>query len=303
MGVDFRRLNPAAAALFEAADQATGLRVSSVVNEGPLERLTDTAFAQPAVVATSLAALAALRERLGTAQLAPAFCAGHSVGELAALAAAGSIDAETALGLVATRSRLMAEVCDGVNGSMAAVIGLDEGSLHQLCREASEASGETVELACVNAPDQLVVSGHQAALDWLQSEGPARGARRIIRLAVSGPFHSVYMRPAAAAFAKVVAAAELREPAVPVVLNQTARATLEPAEIRRELGEQIAAPVRWADSLRTMCDAGCTLFVEVGPGQVLAGLVRRTLPFATVVGVQDEASLEQAVVTLREVEG
>jgi [acyl-carrier-protein] S-malonyltransferase len=299
MGADVRRLSSTAAAIFDAADAATGLPLSSVIADGPLARLTETQFAQPAVVATSLATLAVLRERLGD-RLAPAFCAGHSVGELAALAAAGAVDAQTAVRLVARRSALMADACARVDGTMAAVLGLDEQALQALCAEASQATGTTVQLANLNSSDQLVVSGHTEAVGWLEREGRDRGARRVIRLPVGGPFHSEYMRPAAEGFAAELRDVQLQAPRTPIVLNQTARPTTDPAEIRRELGEQIAAPVRWADSLQTMSRAGCTLFLEVGPGQVLAGLVRRNLPEARTISVNDQAGLELAVAALAE---
>jgi [acyl-carrier-protein] S-malonyltransferase len=183
---------------------------------------------------------------------------------------------------------------------MAAVLGLDEQALQALCAEASQATGTTVQLANLNSPDQLVVSGHAEAVGWLEREGRDRGARRVIRLPVGGPFHSEYMRPAAEGFAAELRDVQLQAPRTPIVLNQTARPTTDPAEIRRELGEQIAAPVRWADSLQTMSRAGCTLFLEVGPGQVLAGLVRRTLPEARTISVNDQAGLELAVAALAE---
>jgi [acyl-carrier-protein] S-malonyltransferase len=312
MGADFRRLSDAAAGILDTADRLAELPLSVVMAEGPLERLTDTRYAQPAVVATSLAGLAALRERLGLDPFsaktepgteAPVFCAGHSVGELAAVAAAGALDFETTLQLVVRRSRLTAEVCECTEGVMAAVLGLDEPGVQTLCREASAATGRPLQVANLNAVDQLVVSGHQEALSWLQREGPERGARRIVPLNVGGPFHSAYLQPAAQAFAKVLDHVPLRAPEVPVVLNQTARPTRDPEEIRRELAEQIAAPVRWFDSLRVMAEAGCELFLEVGAGQVLSGLVRRTLPEARAISVYDEASLEHAVAALSEVIG
>jgi [acyl-carrier-protein] S-malonyltransferase len=303
MAGDLRRFSPAATSLLDLADTATGLPLTRVMAEGPPEQLTDTRYAQPAVVATSLATLAALRERFQGADVSPpAFCAGHSVGELAALAAAGALDVEAALRLVAHRAALMAEVCGRVDGSMAAVMGLDATALRQLCEQASQVTGESVEVANHNAPDQLVVSGHRSAIDWIEREGRARGVRRVIGLNVAGPFHSVYMRPAGEAFSTAVAEAAIRTAQTPVVLNETARPTTDPEEIRRELGAQISAPVRWSESLQAMAAAGCTLFVEVGPGQVLSGLVRRTLADAQAISVQDEAGLSAAAEALIEIE-
>ena len=295
MGNDFRQHSPAAEALFALADRETGLDLRSVVQHGPIERLTETRYAQPGVVTTSLAALSALQASLEEWGLpGPSFCAGHSVGELAAAAAAGAVDPDVAVHLVARRAEHMATLCERVDGTMAAVVGLDEDALLDLCERAAEATGGVVELANLNAPDQLVISGHRSAVEWLRREGPSRGARRIIPLNVGGPFHSYYMRPAVAGFAADLEAAAIRAPAVPLVLNRTARPTTDPAVLRRELAEQIASPVRWAESLRVMAGSGCRLFLEVGPGQVLAGLVRRTLPDATVVSIQDRAGLEPA---------
>jgi [acyl-carrier-protein] S-malonyltransferase len=303
MDADFRRLSAEAGRIFARTDEVAELPVSRVIADGPLELLTETQFAQPAVVATSLAALAAFREQAGAERLPrPAFCAGHSVGELAAVAAADGIDVDTALELVARRSRYMLDACRAVDGTMAAVIGLCEAAVSALCAEATRATGRVVELANLNAPDQLVVSGHTAAIEWLREHGPRHGARRVLPLKVGGPFHSSYMRRAAEAFALDVAVARIRPPAVPVVLNRDAAPTCDPAAIRAELAAGVAAPVRWADSLRAMAAAGCQLFVEVGPGKVLAGLVRRTLPGARVAQVDGAEALRQTVQAVRELE-
>jgi [acyl-carrier-protein] S-malonyltransferase len=300
MGADFRALSAAAREVFAAADLACNLPVSETITGGPIETLTETCYAQPAVVATSLAALAVLRARLDEVGVgAPAFCAGHSVGELAALAAAGACTVDTALWLVARRSQLMAHACQQVDGTMAAVLGSEPSALDELCREASQATGTVVVLANLNAPDQLVVSGHRSAILWLQDR---HGARRVRMLKVGGPFHSPYMEMAGSRFGQAVAEAELSVAGVPIVLNQTASPTTDPAELRQELTTQLAAPVRWAESLQRMAAGGCNLFIEVGPGSVLAGLVRRTLPDARAINVSDAEGLEQAVTALRELE-
>jgi [acyl-carrier-protein] S-malonyltransferase len=194
----------------------------------------------------------------------------------------------------------MAEACDATDGTMAAVIGMSADTLRGLCSEASTACGESLELANINGPDQLVVSGHRRAVDWLRSEGPIRGARRVLPLNVGGPFHSTYMQDAARQFASELASVDIQPPTIPVVLNQTAAATTDPEVIRQELAGQIAAPVRWSESLLFMAQAGCELFVEVGPGQVLSGLVRRALPEARTANVADDASLQAAVAAIFE---
>ena len=300
MGDELRAASEAAERLFRLADDATGLPISAVCSEGPLECLTQTEYAQPAVVVCSLATLEVLRERLGLSgsELAPTYFAGHSVGELAALSAAGALTAVETLKLVARRSRLMSQACAAVRGGMAAVVGMAPEPLANACEMASAATNTRLELANLNAPDQIVVSGHCDALDWLSAHGPELGVRRVLMLNVSGPFHSSYMKPAAEAFARDLSSAEIFPPATPVVLNQSAATTTDPEVIRRELSEQVAAPVLWSASLKLMEAAGCTAFIEVGPGKVLTGLVKKTVPDASAVATADLASIDQAVALL-----
>jgi [acyl-carrier-protein] S-malonyltransferase len=277
MGVDLVQASGQARRLFELADAVTGLPISRLCAEGPLDRLTATDIAQPAVVTTSLAALAVLREQEPGVNFVAT--AGHSVGELAAYVAAGVLGEETALNLVHTRAQAMAAACATIDGGMAAVIGLDEQSLRQACLAASDAEG-CVEVANLNAPGQLIVSGARTAIDRLGPLARAAGARRLLPLNVGGPFHSVYMRPAADAFAEAVDAAEFGAASVPVVLNTTAQPTTDVEALREELRVQLYSPVRWIDSLRSLAALGCHRFLEVGPGTVVGGLVKRTLPEA-----------------------
>jgi [acyl-carrier-protein] S-malonyltransferase len=278
MGADLRAASAEARRIFELADHITGLPVARVCAEGPLERLTETEVAQPAVVATSLAALAVLRESRPPEAAA---VAGHSVGEFAAYVAAGVLTPEDALGLVAIRARAMASACKAVDGTMAAVIGLDEPALRAACEAASH-NGSSVELANLNSPGQLIVSGARDAIERVAERARAAGARRVLPLNVGGPFHSVYMRPAAASLAAAAAETSFSPARVPVVLNASAEATRDPHALRQELEVQVYSPVRWIDSLQRLAALGCDRFLEVGPGQVLAGLVRRTLPAARV---------------------
>src|SRR4051812_5328096 len=201
MGADLRRSSVAARDVFADADQVTGLPITDLCEQGPLERLTETDVAQPAVVATSLAALAVLREQL---ELDFDAVAGHSVGEYAAYVAAGVFDARYALELVRRRAEAMAAACSSVDGTMAAVIGLDLEPLRAACSAAS-VNGESVEVANLNAPGQLIVSGARPAIERLRELATAAGARRVLPLTVGGPFHSVYMRDAAAPLALAVA--------------------------------------------------------------------------------------------------
>jgi [acyl-carrier-protein] S-malonyltransferase len=291
MGVDLRESSARARELFALADAITGLPITELCESGPLERLTATEVAQPAVVVTSLAALAMLRQHAPGLDVAAV--AGHSVGEFAACVAAGALDDQAALRLVHARAQAMAAACSQVDGTMAAVIGLDEDALRAACAEVAQ-DGSSVELANLNAPGQLIVSGDRAALERFAQRAKAAGARRVLPLNVGGPFHSVYMRPAAAALEAAVSDAPFVPAQVPLVANVTAEPITAPDDLRRELSMQVYSPVRWIDSLQRMAALGCSRFVEVGPGEVLAGLIKRTLPDAKVVSMGSLAALEAA---------
>jgi [acyl-carrier-protein] S-malonyltransferase len=290
MGADLREHSAEARRLFGLADEVTGLPITRLCTEGPLERLTDTDVAQPAVVTTSLAALAVLREEC---DLTPSAVAGHSVGELAAYVAAGVMDAASGLRLVHLRAQAMAAACAGIDGSMSAIIGLEEQVLRAACVLATRA-GSSVELANLNAPGQLVVSGARDALERIGEHARADGARRVLPLNVGGPFHSVYMRPAADALEAALAETKLSRADVPVVVNASARPVRETDELRQELATQIYSTVRWIETLQCLAELGCDRFLEVGPGTVLAGLVRRTLPKARVASFGQLSDLPAA---------
>jgi [acyl-carrier-protein] S-malonyltransferase len=289
MGTDLREQSLSAQRLFELADTITGKPISQLCAGGPLERLTQTEIAQTAVVVTSLAALAVLGEHF---ELEAAAVAGHSVGEFAAYVAAEVLDPEAALRLVQVRAQAMAEACRAVDGSMAALIGLDEAAVGAICADASQ-SDSAVEVANLNSPGQVVVSGTRDAIDRLRQIVKERGGR-LLPLNVGGPFHSVYMRPAAETLARALEKTQFRSATVPVVLNSTVIATQEPAELRRELEVQVYSPVRWIETVQRLAELGCDQFLEVGPGQVLAGLVRRTLPGARVASFGSMAQLADA---------
>ena len=301
MGADFRRMSPSVEAIYQLADAATGLPIGRVSSIGPDEHLTDTRFAQPAVVATSLAALAILKEAATAADvpIQPLMCAGHSVGEIAALVACGALDPTAALDFVRWRGAYMAEACDQTNGAMAAIIGISEDVIQTLCDEAAEATGTYAEVANLNSPEQIVVAGHRTALQWISEHSREKGARRATLLNVAGPFHSSAMRTAANRLEPLVRRLPLGRPVLPVVLNLSAEPSQDPDAIKAELISQVHSTVRWSDSIQTMWSAGVRIFVEVGPGQVLTGLARRTVKGATVLNVQDEASLENTVQELR----
>ncbi len=302
MGASLWQCNAAARSIFEEADRATGLPLRQVCAEGPADRLTGTDFAQPGVVAVSLAAAYALQERMAQSglEVIPSCCAGHSVGELAALVFSGAVTVSDGLRLVAARGRLMAEASALVDGSMSAVLGLDEAPLLDVCAKASEVTGVSVQVANLNAPGQVVLSGHRAALARAAELAREAGARRVVDLDVSGPFHSIYMQPAADDFREIVASTAVKPPLVPMVLNVTAEPSDGAEGIKRELVVQVTSPVRWADSVRTMADMGCTVFVELGPGQVLSGLIKRIVKDAVLLNVEDEESLHRTADKLAE---
>lgn len=298
MGAALRSRSEQARAIYDLADRVTGLPITRLCQEGPLERLTETDVAQPAVVATSLAALAVLRDVAGDA-LAPTGVAGHSVGELAAYAAAGVLSEEATLSLVHARAQAMAAACRASNGTMAAVIGLDEEPLRRVCEQASQADS-VVALANLNAPGQLVISGDRAAIERAAAMAEEAGARRVLPLNVGGPFHSTYMQPAEDALRAALGRAALQPARVPVVANRDARPLQQVPELRAELAGQVTAPVRWSDTLQTLAEMGCDRFLEVGPGQVLVGLARRTLPGVRVASFGAPADLEAALPLVRD---
>ena len=272
MGRDLCARHPAARSLFDEADEIAGYPLREICFEGPAERLNQTAVTQPAVYVHSAAAHALL-----TAAGVSAVCAaGHSLGEYSALHAAGVVEFRQGLELVLERGRLMQEAGEREAGKMAAVIGLDDDEVSMLCAQVN--GGEGVVAANFNAPGQVVISGAAAAVEEFTEKARAAGAKRVLELPVSGAFHSHLMAPAAAEMASVLDAAELRTPQIPIVTNVSAQPVSDAAELKQQLIEQITSPVRWTDSIRSMCRAGIERAVEVGPGSVLKGLARRIAP-------------------------
>lgn len=271
MGKDLCDKSPAAAEVFAEADRIMGFPLSRLCFEGPPDALNDTVNTQPAIVTVSIAALRALEERLER----PAFVAGHSLGEFSALVAAGILTFQEALPLVRTRGRLMKEAGEYSPGGMAAVIGLEIARVEALCAEAREASGGYVGVANDNCPGQLVISGDEEALQAGIEAMEAAGARRVVRLAVSIACHSPVMARAADSFRQALDATTVRSPTVPFVANATASPLTEPDQIREALGRQLTSPVHWTGSVQWMIGEGVARFVEIGPGQVLSGLLRR----------------------------
>ena len=283
MGADLLGVSAAARAVVAEADEALGLALGELIAAGPDEALEDTYNAQPAILTISVAALRAIEEAGMTSR--PAMVAGHSLGEFSALVAAGAIDFAAALTLVRERGRLMREAGSTAPGGMAAVLGLDDATLAEICAEAGE--GGVVVVANANCPGQTVLSGEVGPLERAMALAKERGAKRIARLNVSIASHSPLMREASVAFGRAVAAAPIVDPAVPVIANASAESLTTAGAIREELSVQMERPVRWTESVQTMLAAGVTTFVEVGPGNVLQGLIRRIDRGATTLGVAD----------------
>jgi [acyl-carrier-protein] S-malonyltransferase len=287
MGKDLAERFPAAGDTFARIDAALGVALSRIMWEGPESELTLTHNAQPAILAHSAAVWAVVRDKLGVTVRA---AAGHSLGEYSAYVAAGALSAEDAAALVRRRGELMFEAGARRPGAMAAVLGLATEEVEAACRAASSA-GEVAVAANLNAPDQTVISGDPATVERAGEQCKAKGAKRVIALKVSGAFHSPLMQPAVAGLAEALKAAAFGEPAIPVVANATGTPVRTATEARRLLAEQLTAPVRWVACMRQANELvpGAT-FVEVGPGNVLAGLVKRIVPGAATLtlGTADE---------------
>jgi [acyl-carrier-protein] S-malonyltransferase len=270
MGRALYDASPAARRVFERADEALGEPLSRLCFEGPDEALRLTANTQPAILAVSVAALEAAREA-GAAE--PDYAAGHSLGEYSALVAAGVVEREDAVRLVRARGTFMQEAVPDGAGAMAAVLGLDAGLVAEACAEAAE--GAVCAPANFNSPGQVVIAGEAAAVARAGEAAKRRGAKRVVMLEVSAPFHTAMMRPAAERLAPLLEATAFRDPRVPVMANATASLVRTGDEARRALVEQVASPVLWEQSVAALAALGVDRFVELGPGRVLAGLVRK----------------------------
>jgi [acyl-carrier-protein] S-malonyltransferase len=292
MGRQLAAASPTAASVYEEADATLGWAVSTLAWEGPEEQLNDTRQTQPCLVATSVACLRALDEELSFRgeRLVASFVAGHSVGEYAALVAAGTLELGDALRLVTRRGALMADA--RVEGGMVAVIGLDRDAVAAVV--ASLEAGPDLVVANDNAPGQVVISGTPSALAAASKAVHAAGARRSIPLKVSGPFHSPLMVGIGAELAREFATADWRDADPPVVSNVTAEPVRDAEEIRALLARQVHSPVEWVRSVRRMAAEGVDTFVECGPGRALTGMVRRIVPGARTHSVFDSASLALA---------
>jgi [acyl-carrier-protein] S-malonyltransferase len=260
---------PSARAVFEQADKTLGIPLTKICFEGPEDELRQTINAQPALVTAGYACLEAAREITANKFPLPAFTAGHSLGEYTALAAAGVFDFPTAVRLARERGRLMHEAGQQRKGAMSAVMGLEEAKLAEVCR-----STDTV-MANINCPGQIVISGAAENIAKANEMATAAGASRAIPLQVSGAFHSPLMQPAVEGMVKYIDATEFKNPSVPVIGNVTALPLATAEDVKTELKKQLLSPVQWQRTVEYMVQQGVTTFIEIGPGRVLTGLIKR----------------------------
>lgn len=294
MGRSLAETSPAAAAVFEAADRALGTPVSALAFEGPADELDLTENAQPALLATSIAILAALREAWAASGLdgaRPVFAAGHSMGQYSALVAAGALSLEDGVRLVRERGRLMQASGQGRDGAMAALIGLDDARLPELV-EAASAHGVFV-VANRNAPGQVVVSGERPAVEAGAALARTLGAKRAIVLPVSVAAHSPMMAAAADGMRAALADVTFHDPQPPLLANADARPVATADACRSELVEHLTTGVDWIRIVERMSGAGVTTYVEIGPGRVLTGLLKRIVPDADIIPADDPASMDR----------
>ncbi|MFE0554699.1 ACP S-malonyltransferase [Paenibacillus sp. FSL W8-0187] len=293
MGKDAYDAVPAARDLFLAADDQLGFPLSSIIFNGPDEDLKQTVNTQPALLATSMAYLEAIRGK----GIEPDYVAGHSLGEYSALVCAGVLSFEEAVSIVRARGEYMEAAVPGGQGAMAAVLGADREALSELCKRIS-AEGHVVELANMNCPGQIVISGSAQGVAAAAERVKEAGGKRAIPLEVSGPFHSTLMKEAADRLAGKLEQAAFNTPSVPVVANVTARSVEDAAAIRGLLVEQVYSPVLWHDSVEWMIAQGVDTFVEIGPGSVLSGLIKKIDKSVKVINVNslDSVSSLETVV-------
>jgi len=296
MGRDLAAASPAAAAVWRSADAALGEPISTLVWDGPAERLDLTENAQPALLAASIAILDALRERwraAGVPEPTPAFAAGHSMGQYSAFVAAGVVSLEDGLRLVRRRGELMQASGQGRDGAMAALIGLDDARLPELIARAGDHG--TFVVANRNAPGQVVVSGERAAIEAGAEIAKGLGAKRAIVLPVSVAAHSPLMAEAAEGMRATLASIAFADPTTTLLANADARPITTGEEARAELVDHLTAGVDWVAAVERMTSAGVTTFVEVGPGKVLSGLVKRIAPDAEIVSADDPATHDRLI--------
>lgn len=279
---------------FEQADKALDFNLSELMLEGPAEKLTLTYYAQPALLTVS----SMITERLAREGIVPSYTAGHSLGEYSALVASGVLKFENAVELVHKRGLFMNDAVPAGEGTMAAILGMESADLERVTNDVTDSTG-VVQLANLNSPGQIVISGTKAGVEEACRLAKENGAKRAIPLEVSGPFHSELMRPASMDLSEVLSKSFLMDARVPVVSNVTAQPETNAAQLQDLLVRQLYSPVLWEQSVRKMIELGVTVFVEIGPGKVLSGLVKKIDRSVTVLPVHDMDSCEKAIEELK----
>ncbi|ARB36985.1 ACP S-malonyltransferase [Bacillus subtilis] len=295
MGKELYEQVPAAKRLFDEADETLETKLSSLIFEGDAEELTLTYNAQPALLTTSIAVL----EKFKESGITPDFTAGHSLGEYSALVAAGALSFKDAVYTVRKRGEFMNEAVPAGEGAMAAILGMDAEALKQVTDKVTE-EGNLVQLANLNCPGQIVISGTAKGVELASELAKENGAKRAIPLEVSGPFHSELMKPAAEKLKEVLDACDIKDADVPVISNVSADVMTEKADIKEKLIEQLYSPVRFEESINKLIAEGVTTFIEIGPGKVLSGLVKKVNRRLKTIAVSDPETIELAIQTLKE---
>lgn len=324
MGRDLYDRYPVARAVFDEADEALGFSLSKLIFEGPEDDLRLTEHTQPAILTVSVAAYRVLAEALAPLGIAPAFAAGHSLGEYSAHVAAGTFSFTEAVRTVRSRGRYMQEAVPAGEGAMAAILGLPAERINDICAEVSDEISEVpgvdttpsesaaerrivaraiVSPANLNSPDQTVISGAKAAVERAAELCKEAGAKRTVMLAVSAPFHCALMQPAQDQLATDLEAVTVLDPAFPVMCNVDARLLTRRSDIRDCLIRQVTGSVRWVECIQGLIQQGTTRFIEVGPGKVLSGLMRQIDRAQATSNVEDTASLEKTLAALTEIAG
>lgn len=295
MGQEFVTKEPACKKFYDHADQLLGINLSTLMLEGPKEELTLTYHAQPALLTTGVM----IAEKLKEAGIKPDFTAGHSLGEYAALVVSNVMSFADGVQAVHNRGIYMNEAVPAGEGAMTAILGLDRDALKQVTDEVSK-TGEVVQLANLNCPGQIVISGTAKGVEVASEKAKEAGARRAISLVVSGPFHSELMRPAAGKLQQMLSNIEMQDAVIPVIANVNAQPVTSSSVITNQLVEQLYSPVLWEDSVRTLLAEGVDVFIECGPGKVLSGLVKKVDRKVKTYCVYDEATFDQVLEEAKE---
>ncbi|WHY02344.1 ACP S-malonyltransferase [Neobacillus sp. DY30] len=295
MGQQLAEQYPEVLQYFKKADEKLSVELSKLIFEGPQEELTKTVNTQPALLTTSLAIL----ERFQKAAIKPDYVAGHSLGEYTALVAVGALTFEDGVYVVRKRGEFMEGAVPNGEGTMAAILGLDREPLSKVTAEVSD-SGFPVSLANLNCPGQIVISGSRKGVELASARAKETGAKRAIPLEVSGPFHSSLMKPAASELREVLNGIDLKDANIPVIANVSANPMTTADEIKENLIEQLYSPVLWEDSVVKMIDLGVDTFIEIGPGKVLSGLIKKINRSVKTYSISDEESCQSVIEALKE---